>query len=99
MTEQLFDALRALDLMIADPRDWRHNAACRGADPEIWFPVGTEGPSQWQVVYAKSFCAACPVAGQCLEWALANGVDDGVWGGHTAEERRALKGRRNAPTP
>lgn len=94
MTE-LLDELRELGLMIADPGDWRHRAACRGADPEIWFPLDSEG----QIAYAKGFCQVCPVAGECLDWALTQGVDYGVWGGHTAEERRALRGRRSVPTP
>jgi WhiB family transcriptional regulator, redox-sensing transcriptional regulator len=96
---ELLDELRKLGLMIADPTDWRHRAACRGADPDIWFPISTEGPSQSQVAYAKSFCERCPVTTECLNWALSIGVDYGVWGGHTAEERRAFRGRRDTLAP
>ena len=30
---------------------------------------------------ARSICAACPVRLPCLQWALAEGIDDGIWGG------------------
>lgn len=30
---------------------------------------------------------------QCLEWAMENGQDSGVWGGLGEAERRALKRR------
>ncbi|GGS25832.1 WhiB family transcriptional regulator [Actinokineospora fastidiosa] len=77
--------------------DWRHRAACRDEDPELFFPVGTSGPALSQVEQAKAVCARCPVAASCLAWALESGQDAGVWGGMSEDERRALK-RRNART-
>jgi WhiB family redox-sensing transcriptional regulator len=74
--------------------DWRHDSACREEDPEMFFPVGTTGPAQLQVTEAKSVCHRCPVASDCLAWALASGQDFGVWGGMSEDERRALKRRR-----
>jgi WhiB family redox-sensing transcriptional regulator len=74
--------------------DWRHRAACRDEDPELFFPVGTSGPALTQVAEAKAVCHRCPVASDCLAWALATGQDAGVWGGMSEEERRALKRRR-----
>jgi WhiB family redox-sensing transcriptional regulator len=74
--------------------DWRHRAACRDEDPELFFPVGTSGPALTQVAAAKAVCHRCPVASDCLAWALATGQDAGVWGGMSEEERRALKRRR-----
>lgn len=74
--------------------DWRHRAACRDEDPELFFPVGTSGPAMLQLSEAKAVCWRCPVKAECLEWALATGQDDGVWGGLSADERRAtLRGR------
>lgn len=75
--------------------DWRHKAACRWEDPELFFPVGMGGPAILQVAQAKSVCHGCPVASDCLDWALKTGQDAGVWGGMSEDERRALK-RRNA---
>ncbi|MFC5290975.1 WhiB family transcriptional regulator [Actinokineospora guangxiensis] len=77
--------------------DWRHRAACRDEDPELFFPVGTSGPALSQVAEAKAVCTRCPVTASCLAWALDSGQDAGVWGGMSEDERRALK-RRNART-
>ena len=77
--------------------DWRNTAACRDEDPELHFPTGTSGPALLQIAEAKTGCRRCPVVSDCLAWALDNGVDFGVWGGMSEDERRALK-RRNART-
>lgn len=76
--------------------DWRHRAACRELDPELFFPVGVSGPSILQTAQAKAVCFGCPVESECLEWALRTGQDAGVWGGKSEQERRALKQQRDA---
>jgi WhiB family redox-sensing transcriptional regulator len=73
--------------------DWRHRAACRDEDPELFFPIGTTGPAVLQVEEAKSVCRRCTVIDDCLSWALESGQDAGVWGGLDEEERYALKRR------
>ena len=64
---------------------WRNRAACRGVDPDIFFPVSYE-----DAVQAKAICTECPVREACLEWALAARERDGVWGGATERERRRM---------
>ena len=71
--------------------DWRDDAACLQADPDLFFPVGTAGPALRQVAEARRVCLACPVRVPCLQWALSQGVSSGIWGGTTEEERRALR--------
>ena len=71
--------------------DWRHKAICRDEDPELFFPVGNSGPALSQIAQAKLVCNRCPVARQCLSWA----IESGVWGGMAEDERRALKRRNN----
>ncbi len=73
--------------------NWRHSAACRTEDPELFFPIGTSGPALLQTEQAKTVCRSCPVREQCLEWALETGQSIGVWGGTSETERRALKRR------
>jgi WhiB family redox-sensing transcriptional regulator len=69
-------------------RDWWEAAACRTADPDMFFPVSTLGPGQDEVARAKAVCAECRVRRQCLQFALATHQSHGVWGGTTEEERR-----------
>lgn len=73
--------------------DWRHLAACREEDPELFFPVGNTGPALLQIEEAKSVCRRCPVSEHCLQWALESREDSGVWGGLSEDERRAMKRR------
>lgn len=70
--------------------NWRDDAACLHADPDLFFPVGTAGPALDQIDEAKRICRACPVRERCLAWALEVGGLAGVWGGCTEDERRAL---------
>ncbi|GAA1658276.1 WhiB family transcriptional regulator [Nonomuraea sp. NPDC048882] len=77
--------------------DWRHRAACRDVDPELFFPIGNTGPALMQIEEAKQVCRSCPAVESCLKWALESGQDAGVWGGLSEDERRALK-RRSART-
>lgn len=64
---------------------WRQRAACRGVDPDVFYPVSDEEAEE-----AKAICRVCPVRESCLEYALANRERDGVWGGATERERRRL---------
>ncbi|MBV7673311.1 WhiB family transcriptional regulator [Streptomyces halstedii] len=73
--------------------NWRTHAACRDEDPDLFFPIGTTGPALVQTEEAKAVCRSCPVRQQCLDWALENNQDTGVWGGLGETERRTLKRR------
>jgi WhiB family transcriptional regulator, redox-sensing transcriptional regulator len=74
--------------------DWRAVAACREADPDLFFPVGTTGAALRQIEAAKTVCRACPSLDACLEFALDTGQDAGVWGATSEEERRAIRRAR-----
>jgi WhiB family redox-sensing transcriptional regulator len=68
---------------------WRQRAACRGVEPEIFYPVSDDDAEE-----AKAICRGCPVRETCLEFALANRERDGVWGGATERERRRILRQR-----
>lgn len=72
-----------------EEKDWRPKAECLDADPEVFFPiVGSNG------LEAKRICARCPVIDECLQYALDNNIDDGVWGGMSVPQRLVILGRR-----
>ena len=71
------------------PEEFFSDAACKGADTSVFFPHSENGGSE-----AKAVCATCPVAEQCLEYAIQTHQPDGVWGGLTAVERHRLVRRR-----
>lgn len=73
-----------------DERPWGLEAACRGMDPEVFFPPGDADVSE-----ALRVCRVCPVRQECLEWALSTRERFGIWGGTTEQERRRIM-RRSA---
>jgi WhiB family redox-sensing transcriptional regulator len=76
---------------VSEPPNWRDDAACTHADPDLFFPIGTTGAAETQIDAAKRICHGCPARMPCLAWALDHAVSSGVWGGTTEEERRALR--------
>ena len=81
------------------PENFRHRAACRSVDPEVFFPVPVEGLAyRTRVAVAKAVCGGCPVREQCLTWALAH-QPDGIAGGMTEHERRTEARRRGGQAP
>ena len=71
--------------------EWMQRAACKGMDPEIFFPEAAHGPAGDE---ARAVCETCPVRVQCLEYALANVEPDGIWGGKTWRQRRKIRSDR-----
>lgn len=72
---------------------WRDRAACRTLGPDVFFtPRG--GNAEFQE--AVAICAGCEVRQACLDYALANRIRTGVWGGYSARARAAIARRRAA---
>ncbi len=69
----------------ADP-GWRAAGRCLSVDPGTFFPDPPELAER-----AVRVCHGCPVAGPCLATALATAEPEGIWGGTTPHERRAMR--------
>ncbi|MGH3921846.1 MAG: WhiB family transcriptional regulator [Pseudonocardiaceae bacterium] len=67
--------------------DWVCRAACRDADPDLFFPEDGGAPSRARITAAKAVCARCPVTCECLAAATADNAP-GIWGGTTEAERK-----------
>ena len=75
-----------------DTTEWMALGNCRDEHPSVFFPSDGVG-----VEVARRICADCPMKEPCLEYALVNRIDHGVWGGCSERERRRiLKRRRQA---
>ena len=78
---------------------WLARAACRGVDPEMFFPVAETGPAREdEVARAKTVCAGCPVRAACRAWALV-ALPHGVAGGLDEHERAELRRGRGVRQP
>lgn len=64
-------------------------ARCSAESPDVFFPSDGVG-----VLRAQKICAECPVVEECLEYALANHIAHGVWGGASERRRRRLQRSR-----
>jgi WhiB family redox-sensing transcriptional regulator len=62
-------------------------------DPGLFFPILNTGAELDHIAEAKAVCHRCEVVESCLKWAIESHQDDGVWGGLSADERRALDRR------
>ena len=72
--------------------NWMAVGSCSAQPPGLFFPSDGVG-----VEVAKKVCAECPSKEPCLEYALENRIDHGVWGGTSERQRRRiLKARRTA---
>lgn len=58
---------------------------------ETFFPE--DGDIMKKTREAKALCAICPLVASCLEVALKEPQQFGIWGGATANERYAIKRR------
>lgn len=90
---------RPAELMTAphDPDSetaWMAEGNCRLHPPSTFFPSDGVGVDR-----ARKICRDCPVSAMCLEYALEQRIDHGVWGGCSERERRRiLKRRRQSAT-
>ena len=72
--------------------EWKNHGICAQADPEAFFPEKGE-PS----LPAKRICNGhkdtppCPVLLICRQYAIDRPEEQGVWGGTSYKERKAMR--------
>lgn len=66
--------------------NWRDQALCKTKAVQIDF----FSDDKHLIKLAKSICSQCPVAHECLTFAVTNQEKFGVWGGFTPRERNKI---------
>lgn len=75
--------------------EWTDDAACKGADTELFFPSKGERSD-----VARIYCSTCPVQAECFRFAMAmesvGGYHHyGIYGGTGPAQRKRLASARN----
>ena len=77
---------------------WREKRACAGMATANFFPQ-TRGIAKKTI----AVCDECPVKWDCLNYAVINGIEHGIWGGTTESQRihviRAYQKLAGRPEP
>jgi len=68
---------------------WMSAGNCRNYPPATFFPSDGVGVDR-----ARKICNGCPVLDTCLEYALEQRIEHGVWGGCSERERRRILKKR-----
>lgn len=77
----------------APDQAWAARGACRDHDPGLWFAEESDTAQRQQ---AETICRGCPVATECLDYALAVPRLQGIWGATTPRQRTRI---RNGTVP
>lgn len=64
---------------------WQLEAACRPEDTDLFFSSSTK-----KIAQAIAICNTCSVRSDCLTYAVDFGVEHGIFGGLTPEQRKEL---------
>jgi WhiB family redox-sensing transcriptional regulator len=67
--------------------DWERQN-CKDTDTKMFFP---DQPNATETVVAKKVCNACCIKIQCLNFALVENMEFGIWGAMTAIERHTIR--------
>ena len=78
--------------VLVTPPNWMTEAACSGADLNLFFPAPGESATE-----ALTYCRQCPVRTECLNYALDYAHRDlpGIWGGLSENQRNKLRRTRS----
>ena len=70
---------------------WKAQAKCRGL-PRRWFFCASERSEA--ILRGLQICGGCPVSDECLDYAIANRIDYGIFGGCTSLQRKRIRWKR-----
>ena len=90
MNDTMTNVAEFLQVPITEERPWVVFAACRDADPDLFFPN-----SKADEKAALALCTMCPVIRECQGYSIDARETFGVWGGLT-EKQRKMELRRSA---
>lgn len=75
------------------PEPWMRSSTCGEIGGDAWFPEPGDGDN---AAKAKRVCReVCPVAAECLEFALRTGQQEGIWAGYAAKSLKRIRRERN----
>jgi WhiB family redox-sensing transcriptional regulator len=66
---------------------WMDDASCLEVAPDLFFPDHRETTKAREAI---KICDSCLVKNECLDYALSNRFDEGIFGGLTPNGRRKL---------
>lgn len=86
---------------VYESEDFYERASCRGIRDVDFHPernpaFGKDQPyptkraQDEMIEKAKAVCSHCPVKGRCLDLAIANNEQQGIWGGLLVRDRRKV---------
>lgn len=74
--------------------DWHKDASCRYEDYDLFFGADSDARPALtvrQIREVRDMCEACPVFTTCLNEALSNVEEYGIWAGTTGRARRKIQ--------
>jgi len=69
---------------------WFDLASCKGKDNTMFFGNENGNVPSDVARKVKRICSECPVSFECLNFAIENEEQYGIWGGLTAKERKSI---------
>lgn len=84
-------------LSLQPDRNWQAAAACASAGPDVTRLFFSDDIGD--IAAAKRICATCPVIADCLDAALANNEQWGVWGGQLIVSGKIVMTKRRRGRP
>lgn len=72
-----------------DDMRWQADAACRSADPALFFPNTRPGDTTHIPATVRAMCGRCDVRDDCLAHAIANN-EQGIWAATTDNDRHRM---------